>query len=199
MSVGSTEVSEQVRNENTRQERDKGFVSLPYVSGTTEAIGRVLGNAGFKVAMKPCRTLRQELVAPKDVTPTLEKAGVVYQIGCKDCDATYIGHTSKNLKDRVKQHRTATDKGKTIDSGVAEHAWTKHHVIDWQNVKVLDQESQEKRRQIKESLLIKSSTCEMNRDSGLDISPAFLSLIHRSDGPPPVMTTRGRPTNHVRH
>ena len=199
MSVGSTEVSEQVRNENTRQERDKGFVSLPYVSGTTEAIGRVLGNAGFKVAMKPCRTLRQELVAPKDVTPTMEKAGVVYQIGCKDCDATYIGHTSKNLKDRVKQHRSATDKDKTIKSGVAEHAWTQHCVIDWLNVKVLVQESQKKRRQIKQSLLIKSSTEEMHRDSGIDLSIAFLRLIHRSEGPTQVMTTRVCSPDNVHH
>ena len=49
---------------------------------------------------------------------TSDKLGVVYQIKCKECDASYIGHTSKNLRDRVKQHKSATDKGKTMDSAI---------------------------------------------------------------------------------
>ena len=53
--------------------KDRSFVSIPYVSGTSEALGRVLGKAGFKVAMKPCRTLRQELVAPRTRSRLLTK------------------------------------------------------------------------------------------------------------------------------
>ena len=190
MASGSVNDQQATRDDNNN-EQDRGFVPIPYVSGTSEALGRILGKAGFKVAMKPCRTLRQELVAPKDKIQTLDKAGVVYKIGCGDCEASYIGHTSKNLRDRVKQHKTATDQGKTLDSGVAEHAWSKHHEIDWDNVKVLDQESNEKRRLIKESLFIKSEAPTMNRDLGKDLSPAFLSFIHRSEGSSLENTTRG--------
>ena len=118
-------------------EPTKGYVTLPYVKGITEAISRILHTAGFKVAMKPCRTLREELVAPKDKVSLLDKAGVVYQIPCGECDASYIGQTSKNLRDRVKQHRTATDKGKIDDSAIAEHSWSSHHNIDWENIKVV--------------------------------------------------------------
>ena len=162
--------TEEATNQNDMSEKDaKGYVTLPYVKGTTEAISRVLNKAGFKVAMKPCRTLRDQLVAPKDKVDTLDKAGVVYQIQCEECDASYIGHTSKNLKDRVKQHKSATDKGKTHDSAIAEHAWTSHHTIRWDDVKVLDQESVDKRRIIKESLHIRSKGPQMNRDFGLGI------------------------------
>ena len=119
---------------------------------------------------------------PKDKVSSLDKAGVhvVYQIGCQDCEAYYIGHTSKNLRDRVKQHKSATDKGKAEDSAIAEHAWTAHHTIDWDNVQVLDQETVEKRRQIKESLLIRSRAPQMNRDLGLEVASAYGSIIRRS-------------------
>ena len=164
-------------------EPTKGYVTLPYVKGTTEAISRILHTAGFKVAMKPCRTLREELVAPKDKVSLLDKAGVVYQIPCGECDASYIGQTSKNLRDRVKQHRTATDKGKIDDSAIAEHSWSSHHNIDWENIKVLDQESVDKRRLIKESLLIRSRAPKINRDLGLEVSEAYSSIIQLSTGP----------------
>ena len=179
-------------------DQSKGYVTLPYIKGTTEAISRVLNKAGFKVAMKPCRTLRQELVAPKDKVSLLDKAGVVYQIPCGDCSASYIGHTGKNLRDRVKQHKATTDKGKTNDSAIAEHSWSSHHSIDWENVKVLDQESIEKRRQIKESLLIRSKAPEMNRDLGLEVSEAYSSIIQLHTGPPDG-NSRGRPSDVTTH
>ena len=48
-----------MRSNANRQERNKGFSSLAYmyVSETTEAIDRVLGNAGFKVAIRAYRTI----------------------------------------------------------------------------------------------------------------------------------------------
>ena len=164
---------------NEHEGETKGFVTLPYLKGTTEAISQLLHKAGFKVAVKPHRTLRQQLVAPKDHTSTLDKAGVVYRISCNECDSSYIGHTSKNLRDRVKQHKSATDKGKTTDSAIADHAWSSHHTIDWENVEVLDQESTDRRRIIKESLFIRSKCPRMNRDLGLEVSQAYNGIIPR--------------------
>ena len=36
-----------------------------------------------------------------------DSANVVYQFNCQEvsCNATYIGHTSKTLRSRIKQHR----------------------------------------------------------------------------------------------
>ena len=101
----------------------------------------------------------------------------MYRISCEECDSSYIGHTSKNLRDRVKQHKAATDKGKITDSAIAEHAWSSHHNIKWEDVEVLDQESMDKRRQIKESLLIRSKCPSMNRDLGLEVPQAYNGII----------------------
>jgi len=48
----------------------------------------------------------------KDRISTLENSNVVYKVECnKDtCNASYIGHTSRLLKYRLKEHETSTNK-----------------------------------------------------------------------------------------
>ena len=133
-------------------------------------------NAGFKVAMKPHRTLRQELVKPKDKVK--DKHGVVYEIKCGDCNATYVGQTGRNLSQRVKEHHTATVNGRVEHSGIAQHAWDSHHEIDWSNVQVLAQEPSERRRQVREALIISEKSPSMNRDVGLEAPPVYFGIAH---------------------
>ena len=42
-------------------------------------------------------------VARKDVLPTTLESSVVYEYSCH-CDSRYIGRTSQQLQDRIKQH-----------------------------------------------------------------------------------------------
>ena len=41
----------------------------------------------------------------KDELLTLSHSNVVYKINCKDCNASYMGQTSRILKARIKEHR----------------------------------------------------------------------------------------------
>ena len=47
----------------------RGSVTLPYISGLSESIRRVLAPLPIQVTFRPYRTLRQELVHPKDPVP----------------------------------------------------------------------------------------------------------------------------------
>ena len=127
--------------------------------------------------MKPHLTLRQLLVHPKDKDADLDKAGVVYQVDCKECDASYIGQTGRHLRERLKEHKSALEKGYTQNSGIAEHAYSAHHEISWDTVQVLDQESDNNRRLVRESLHIRTAQPSMNRELGLDIPVTFLKII----------------------
>ena len=71
---------------------------LPYISGLSEAIRRILKPLEVKVVFCPMRTLRQMLVHPKDSVPMGERIGVVYSISCEGCPKVYIGHTGRCLK-----------------------------------------------------------------------------------------------------
>ena len=68
-----------VKQRNTAQHL-KHFTSIPYVQGTSERIGRILNEAGVKVAMKPVKTIGNNLTSPKDPIAEHEKSRLVYKI-----------------------------------------------------------------------------------------------------------------------
>ena len=176
------------RIQSEQEEETKGWATIPYVKGVSEPISRILRTAGIKVAMKPHNTLRKELVHPKDRDSLMEKAGVVYQVNCKQCDAAYIGQTGRHLYERIKEHRSAVEKGYTRQSGIAEHAYEKHHDIDWDGVQILDQESDHAKRLVCEALHIRISNPSMNRERGVEV-PAQLVKLLREGGKSTSVTT----------
>ena len=58
-----------------------GFACLPYISGLTEPLTRLLRKNDIRVASKPAKTLQQEFPSPKFRQPL----DVVYKIPCSDC------------------------------------------------------------------------------------------------------------------
>ena len=81
------------------------YVSIPYISGVSERISRILRKYDLNVAHQPTRKLRNELCHLKDKRSTGERAGVIYKLDCKDCDAKYVGETGRQLQDRMKEHQ----------------------------------------------------------------------------------------------
>ena len=132
--------------------------------------------------MKPQSTLKQILVRPKDKSTDGEKSGVVYQINCKDCEASYIGQTGRNFQVRLKEHKRATEKGNILESGIAEHACTTGHRIDWE-AHIIDQDPNQKRRLVREAAHIKMNSPSMNRETGIDLSRAYDCIFHRESMP----------------
>ena len=102
-------------------------ITLPYVRGLSEAVRSVLTPLGLRVSFRPNTTLKQLLVRPKDQTPTEELAGVVYQVPCASCPASYVGQTGRCLGKRMKEHRKAVESGDCANSALAEHVWSHHH------------------------------------------------------------------------
>ena len=65
------------------------------------------------------------------------KSGVVYQISCRDCAASYIGQTGRNLSQRITEHRRAAKKMNTFSSAMSEHVCQTGHSINWDNPSIL--------------------------------------------------------------
>ena len=82
----------------------------------------------------------------KDKTETEDQSGVVYQLKCKDCSATYIGESGRKLEKRLSEHKSSAASSK---SAVREHVVrSRGHEIDWTGVKVLERESKELSRRV---------------------------------------------------
>jgi len=109
----------------------------------------------------------------------------------KNCEQVYIGETGRPLGARVKEHRKEVDSITGIftraektraasicnKSAITDHVCNDNYVIDWENAKVVDRESDKASRLIREAIWIRKS--DMNRDEGsYQLSHVWDKLLH---------------------
>ena len=131
-------VTPRVSYTSTRDQVTHGSVTLLYDSGLFESIRSVLAPLAIQVTFRPCRTLRQELVHPKDPVLTNHRKGVVYSIPCAECPRTYIGQTGRSLDHRLREYRRALKNGDLGSSALVEHVFSSKHRVDLSKAVVID-------------------------------------------------------------
>ena len=135
----------------------------------------------IRTAFRSGALLGKLLTKVKDPVPLEDRPGAIYKISCL-CGDSYIGETGRPTNTRVKEHKAACRLAHFEKSAVAEHAWQDGHIIEWDQVTILDTASDQRERQTKEALYIKLAPpgCRMNRDEGKDLSPLWLNAIKNS-------------------
>jgi len=81
----------------------------------------------------------------KDLLPKVNHSNVVYEICCKDCTASYVGQTSKQLTTRLKEHKANINRPSESFSVVSQHR-LEGHEFKWDEVKILDEDPSYLRR-----------------------------------------------------
>ena len=132
--------------------------------------------------MKTASTLRSRLVKVKQAIPNSKKKGVIYEVPCKDCPCVYIGETGRTLEKRLSEHKTAVKKNDT-KNGIAVHAWTNQHQVNWEAASVKQEERSYWRRRVLEALHIHRQHQTSNLDCGLNINASWLPLLDRPSSP----------------
>ena len=92
------------RNVNSPTNSNLKYVPVPYIPGTSERLRRIFKKFDIKIAHKPSNTIKSKICHLKDKRKNLDKAGVIYQIDCNQCQAKYIGETGRQVRDRMKEH-----------------------------------------------------------------------------------------------
>ena len=144
----------------------RGSMTLLYISGLSESICRVLAPLAIQVTFHSFRTLRQELVHPKDPVPANHRKGVVCSIPCAECPRTYIGQTGRSLDHRLREHRRALKNGDLGSSALAEHVFSSNHQVDLSKAMVIDIHNHTQTRCILESWHIQHHQSPLNRERG---------------------------------
>ena len=186
---------EKKKKDKTPKKDGNRLVTIPYQQGTSERLSNAFKKRGYATAMKPHTTIRSLVVHPKDKLKPDQKAGVVYQIPCQQCDKSYIGETGRMLKERISEHerdvrlnsksqftrsQRKQSEGELNKSAITDHCNRQNHTIAWDKIKVVNQESNTTARRIKEAITIKR-TNNMNRDEGTHyLSPIYHSIITQS-------------------
>ena len=152
--------------------------AIPYIPGVSEAVSRIVAPLGIRTVMKPMQRKWSLMKGVKDAQPADGRPGVVYALGCMDCQKVYIGETARTAQQRVKEHQGHTKKGFSEMSAVAKHVVETNHRIHWKP-RILKTEQRSTQRKVHEALVIhalakKSEDTVMNQDRGMELSHLWL-------------------------
>ena len=123
-------------NNPNKSEFDKSqIIAIPYYRGLSERIRDILNPFGIKTVFKRGKTIKNIIYRPNKKQKT-KLSNVVYGVNCLDCNAKYIGETSRNHDIRIKEHQRATENNKPNSSDIADHGISEKHKIDFENPEV---------------------------------------------------------------
>jgi len=112
----------------------------------------------------------------KDPLPISAQRNVVYKIACKDCEASYVGQTSRQLHTHILEHRNHIRRNMFSHSVIIDHRLQFDHEFDWDKAQVLDIERNYNKRLTSEILYIKIQKRSLN----LQTKTEFLDHVRQN-------------------
>ncbi|XP_044749768.1 uncharacterized protein LOC123310366 [Coccinella septempunctata] len=169
------------REENTSRytpdDSTKSFHRFPFIDGLSNRIQKILGEINCTCAFYNVSTTNRFSSRLKEATKKDLLSSVVYKIPCLDCDRSYIGQTRQYLKDRIKQHkydtRNINNKEKTA---LTYHVFGEGHNFNFDDVEVLDRESNGYQRNISDMISIRSNNT-VNFREDVDNLSCFYDIL----------------------
>ncbi|XP_024892886.1 uncharacterized protein LOC112468084 [Temnothorax curvispinosus] len=148
------------------------FITIPYIKGLSDGVGRTMRDAEFRVLLTIPKRLDCIIKRGKDTLPNLKQTELIYEIDCANCNAAYIGQTKRHLETRVKEHFCDIRKNIDNHSVVSKHRLTHNHDFNWQQPKILYKERHFKKREISEMFFIKKCDSAINLQKDTESLPA---------------------------
>ena len=154
-------IQKQTKKTNNINITNRSSITVPYNQGLSESFKNIGKKYGIQVHFKSGRTIKDELVAPKDKDHITKKSGIIYRFKCDrlECDEEYIGETSRTFGERFREHLKAP-------SPIHDHSNTSGHTTTLDNFKVVGREEQSLSRLIKESMYIRVNGPSLNKNIG---------------------------------
>jgi len=105
---------------------------------------------------------------------------VVYKVSCNDCDASYVGQTSRQLKKRISKHRNHIRRNTSQLSVLTNHRLEFGHNFNWEEPEIWDRESSLGKRLVAEMLFIKRQRNSLNLQSDMEgLHHVFATIIDK--------------------
>jgi hypothetical protein len=143
-------------------ETNKKIIVLPYIHNVSEMVTSAFNKKEVMIGYRVLNKLTGFIKRHKDETTVDSSNNVVYKICCKDCDASYVGQTKRQLKTRLNEHIKNSSLNTLKHTVITEHTLEYNHTFDWQNKKILDFETNYYKRLISEMIHIKLQTNGIN-------------------------------------
>ena len=77
----------------------RGHITVSCNEGLSESVKNICKKYGIQVHLKSGKSIKDELVAPKDKDHLTKKSGIIYRYKCNrlECDMEYIGETARTF------------------------------------------------------------------------------------------------------
>ena len=149
------------QNNRNIQTKTKVHITVPYEEGLSETIKNIGKKYGIEVHFKSGKTLKDELVAPKDKDHITNKSGIIHRFKCDrlECDEEYIGETARTFGERLKEHLKAP-------SPISDHSTISGHNANINNFSIVVRGEHNLSRLIKESMFIRVNNPSLNKIIG---------------------------------
>jgi len=133
----------------------KIWFTVPFIKSITDKFKNITNGTVSRLSFFSTNKLSSFIKVHKDPLPKLSKMNVVYKISCKNCDASYVGQTCRQLKTRISEHKNHILRNTSTHSVITEHRLQYNHDFDWEGVEILDVERNFNKRMISEMINIK--------------------------------------------
>ena len=148
-------------------------ISLPFTD-QFDKIASILKPFNFRVLPLVKKSFNSIIKLGKDVTDKWDRTNVVYKFTCKSCPASYVGETKRALRTRINEHK----KNNNPEAVVYQHTKNFSHEFDWNNVKIIDYESNYKKRIISEMIHIKCNKHNVNKKEDVKfLNSSYVPLL----------------------
>ena len=87
----------------------RGHITVSYSEGLSESVKNICKKYDIQAHLKSSKSIKDELVAPKDKDHLTKKSGIIYRYKCNrlECDEEYISETARTFGERYKEHLKA--------------------------------------------------------------------------------------------
>ncbi|KYN30706.1 hypothetical protein ALC56_15005 [Trachymyrmex septentrionalis] len=161
--------------DNVGTNESVSWLTVPFIPFHTEKFKRFNKN-DIRVSF---RSPNKYIKVQKDICPHTSRNNVVYKISCNNCDASYVGQTSRKLKTRIAEHRNHI-RYTSDRSVVTEHGRQLDYEFKWDEVVILEEEPCYRRRLVSEMLNIRKQKNGVNLQSDTDgLHKAYIPIINK--------------------
>jgi len=166
-------------NKNSHRQNDslrrrKKYIVLPYVKNLYEKVSLSLKRFYINTIPTVKNNMTHIVIKAKDKIKMNKNNNTVYCIKCKDCTATYIGQTKRDLECRVKEHI------KKREGVIHDHTAQLNHNFDFEKYKILDKEKILSKRLISEMIHINLQINPINkREDTQKLSQCYKHLFEK--------------------
>lgn len=185
--------------EPSHQQTNICYRSIPNIPTLSQTIAKTLKQdyPEVRLAVRNTNTVGSCFFSNmKDKVPTENHTNVIYAIPCNECESSYIGMTTTQLKTRMSSHKCDIKRlnellqaGHTTDdykiaelrqkTALLEHSISKQHSFDTKKVRILDQHNRGTALPILEMCHIMNNNQTVNKRTDTDgLSIIYAGLLH---------------------